>query len=133
MIYSTAFVSLFKIAGCFIRNIAVSQKEIIIEVYRRRKTGACPTCAKRTKRVHKRAVRKVLHEIVGIQRVLLSCAGISIASSVKNDSGNQYHSLSAENAIPGIWYPVSFPGSGRNHSGQQRNRLVFPIGDLGIV
>lgn len=69
--YFNSFVSLFKIAGCFVRDIHISEKEIFVEVYRRRKTGICPFCNKRTKRVHKRKVRKVLHEIIGIQRVYL--------------------------------------------------------------
>lgn len=71
MLYSNTFVSLFKIAGCFIRNVSVTPKEIIVEVYRRRKTGVCPLCLKRTRLVHQRKVRKVLHEMIGIQRVYL--------------------------------------------------------------
>lgn len=71
MTYSTSLVSLFKIPGCFVRNISIAQQEIIVEVYRRRKTGVCPTCGKRSTRVHERRVRKVLHEIIGIQKVYL--------------------------------------------------------------
>lgn len=71
MTYSTSLVSLFKIPGCFVRNISLAEREIIIEVYRRRKTGVCPNCRIRTKRVYKRGIRKVLHDIIGIQRVYL--------------------------------------------------------------
>lgn len=71
MMYSSAFVSLFKIPGCFIHNVSIKPQEILVEVYRRRKTGNCPVCGKRTKLIHKRWVRKVLHEIIGAQRVYL--------------------------------------------------------------
>lgn len=43
----------------------------MVEVYRRRKTGTCLSCLKRTKLIHQRKVRKVLHEIIGIQRIYL--------------------------------------------------------------
>lgn len=69
--YFNSFVSLFKIAGCFVRDVQISEKEIVVEVYRRRKTGVCPVCHRRTKRIHKRKIRKVLHEIIGIQKVFL--------------------------------------------------------------
>lgn len=69
--YSNTFVSLFKIAGCFIRNILIAEKEVVIEVYRRRKTGVCPQCGKRTKHIHLRRIRKILHEMIGIQRIYL--------------------------------------------------------------
>ncbi len=71
MIDSNKFISLFKIAGCFVRDIKLSEKEIVIEVYKRRKTGVCPICLKRTKLVHQRRQRKVLHELIGTQRVFL--------------------------------------------------------------
>lgn len=71
MSYSTAFVSLFKIPGCLVRDVQVSDAQILVEVHRRRKTGTCPRCSKRSKHVHDRRVRKVLHTIIGTQQLYL--------------------------------------------------------------
>lgn len=74
MKYCTSFVSLFNIPGCFVRNVMVSSQEIVIEVYRRRKTARCPYCKRRTRRVHEHRKRKVLHDVIGVQRVYLVIA-----------------------------------------------------------
>lgn len=71
MTYSTAFVSLFKIPGCFVRNIEVSETEIIIHITKRRKTATCPGCGKRTRFIHQYHKRKLLHTVIGTQKVYL--------------------------------------------------------------
>jgi transposase len=71
MSYSNTIVSLFKIAGCFVRDVQISTEGILVSVKKRRKTGTCPLCGKRTKRIHQSYTRKVLHTIVGIHKVFL--------------------------------------------------------------
>jgi len=71
MNYFTLIVSLFKIPGCFLNNISITEEEILVEVSRRRKTAVCHLCGKRTTLVHKKIKRKVLHEIIGIHRIFL--------------------------------------------------------------
>lgn len=71
MIYSTAFVSLFKIAGCVVRDIQISNEGIFVSVKLRRKTGDCPYCLKRNSHIHQKYTRKLLHTIIGINKVFL--------------------------------------------------------------
>jgi len=71
MINSTAFVSLFHLSGCLVRNVEVSHEEILVHVQKRRKTATCPNCNKRTGAVHQRHQRKLLHTLVGTTKVFL--------------------------------------------------------------
>lgn len=71
MINSTAFVSLFHLTGCLVRDVEVSEEEILVHVRRRRKTATCPWCNKRTGAVHQRHQRKLLHTVVGTTKVFL--------------------------------------------------------------
>lgn len=71
MIYSTAFVSLFKIAGCIVKDIQIGEEGILVHARRRRKTGDCPFCKKRSVHIHQNHIRKVLHTIVGVHKVFL--------------------------------------------------------------
>jgi len=71
MINSTAFVSLFHLSGCLVRNVEVSHEEILVHVRKRRKTATCPQCTKRTGTVHQRHQRKLLHTLVGTTKVFL--------------------------------------------------------------
>lgn len=71
MINSTAFVSLFHLTGCLVRDVEVSQEAILVHVRKRRKTATCPWCNKRTGTVHQRHKRKLLHTVLGTTKVYL--------------------------------------------------------------
>lgn len=67
-------VSLFKIPGCHIENIGISEdgKEAHLYIRHRRKTGNCPECQKRTRHVHAyQKQRRIFHRMLGRQRVYL--------------------------------------------------------------
>jgi len=71
MINSTAFVSLFHLTGCLVRDVEVSPEAILVHVQKRRKTATCPWCNKRTRAVHQRHHRKLLHTVLGTTKVYL--------------------------------------------------------------
>jgi transposase len=68
-------ISLFKIPGFYLKGVSFSSdlKEINFFVKQRRKTADCPFCFKRTRFLYgHRKERKVLHRLLGNQRIYLS-------------------------------------------------------------
>lgn len=62
----------FSLQGYKIKGIEVEGKEILIRVELKRRTGTCPGCRKRTRRLHQyQGERKVWHKMVGEFRVYL--------------------------------------------------------------
>jgi transposase len=62
----------FSLQGYRIKGIEVEGKEILVRVELKRRTGSCPGCGKRSRRLHQyQREQKVCHKIVGEFRVYL--------------------------------------------------------------